>query len=117
MVTPQISASIETGITVENEFYKIVFTNRGGQVKHWILKQYKDTEGKPLDLVQPQTAARFGLPLSLYTYEPTLTTALNQALYQSTATGNWIAAPGSLSLPTVMTGLPTALRSTWAEGA
>jgi YidC/Oxa1 family membrane protein insertase len=95
--TPAITAAAERETTVENQLYKIVFTNRGAQVKHWILKQYKDTEGKPLDLVQPQTAARFGLPLSLYTYEPALTTALNQALYQSTATGNWIAAPNSLS--------------------
>jgi hypothetical protein len=32
-------------------------------VKHWILKKYFDSAGKPLDLVQPQAAARFGLPL------------------------------------------------------
>jgi len=47
--------------------------------------------------VQPQNAARFGLPQLLFTYEPAVTTSLNQALYQSTATGNWIAAPNSLS--------------------
>ena len=34
VATPQIAASSETDITVENEFYRIVFTNRGGQVKH-----------------------------------------------------------------------------------
>ena len=82
--TPPIAASLETDTTVENEFYKIVFTNRGAQVKHWILKKYFDSAGKPLDLVQPQAAARFGLPLSLFTYEPALTTQLNHALYQVT---------------------------------
>lgn len=95
--TPAIGASTESETTVENPLYKIVFTNRGAQVKHWILKQYKDSAGKPLDMVQPQTAARFGLPLSLYTYEPALTTAVNQALYQPTTTANWVAAPASLS--------------------
>ena len=77
-----IAATLETDTTVENEFYKIVFTNRGAQVKHWILKKYFDSAGKPLDLVQPQAAARFGLPLSLFTYEPALTAELNSALYQ-----------------------------------
>ncbi len=70
-----------TKTTVENENLKIVFTNQGAQVEHWILKgsQYKDhpgAGGQQLDLVNPKTAA-FGLPLSLYTYEPELTKQLN----------------------------------------
>ena len=76
--TPSIGAAIESETTVENELYKIVFTNRGAQVKHWILKNYIDSAGKPLDMVQPQAAARFGLPLSLFTYEPALTAQLNR---------------------------------------
>ena len=55
---PAIVATTESETTVENELYKIELTNRGAQVKHWILKKYKDTAGKPLDLVQPQTSAR-----------------------------------------------------------
>jgi YidC/Oxa1 family membrane protein insertase len=85
--TPSIAAALETETTVENEQYKIVFTNRGAQVKHWILKRYSDSAGKPLDMVQPQVAVSFGLPLSFFTYEPALTTQLNQALYQVTASG------------------------------
>ena len=52
-----------------------------------MLKKYFDSAGKPLDLVQPQASAQFGLPLSLFTYEPQLTSQLNQALYQLSATG------------------------------
>ena len=100
---PTVVASSETLTTVENTFYKIVFTNRGGQVKQWILKNYRDTSGKPLDLVQQQVAAHFGFPLSLYTYEPALTTTLNQALYQSSVEGaastsaGWVGAPAALT--------------------
>jgi YidC/Oxa1 family membrane protein insertase len=101
--TPQISASLETYTTIENEFYKIVFTNRGGQVKNWILKKYFDSAGKPLDLVQPQAAARFGLPLSLFTYEPALTTELNDALYKVTYSGAQPSATGLLLAPTAIT--------------
>ncbi|MGA3049080.1 MAG: membrane protein insertase YidC [Terracidiphilus sp.] len=94
--SPTIVASSETETTVENELYKIVFTNRGAQVKSWILKKYQDLSGKPLDMVQPQTAAHFGFPLSFFTYEPTLTSQLNQVLYQPSATG-LLLAPNSLT--------------------
>jgi len=85
--TPQISATMETTTTVENELFKITFTNRGGQVKSWILKKYYDSAGKPLDMVQQQAAAKFGLPLSLFTYDSGLTSQLNNALYQVTVAG------------------------------
>ncbi len=102
--SPAIGAASETETTVENELYKIVFTNRGAQVKHWILKKYFDTAGKPLDLVQPELAGRFGLPLSLFTYEPSLTTQLNGALYQASATGQ-VLAPGALTFHYSQNGL------------
>jgi YidC/Oxa1 family membrane protein insertase len=101
---PAIAATSETETSVENELYKIVFTNRGAQVKSWILKSYKDTGGKPLDMVQPQTAARFGFPLSFYTYEPALTAQLNQVLYQPSATG-MLLAPNSLTFHYAANGL------------
>ena len=101
--TPAITAPSETETTVENELYKIVFTNRGAQVKHWILKKYTDSAGKPLDLVQQQTSASFGLPLSLFTYEPGLTTQLNQALYQVTPSGAHPSSSGLLVAPCALT--------------
>jgi YidC/Oxa1 family membrane protein insertase len=89
--TPSIAASMVTQTTVENENLKVVFTNQGAQVEHWILlgKQYKDHPdpgGQQLDLVNSRTTA-FGLPLSLYTYEPDLTKELNSALYQVSVSG------------------------------
>ena len=91
-----IVAETETLTTVENADYRITFTNRGAQVQHWILKHYFDTAGKPLDMVQVQASERFGFPLSLFTYDQNLTTELNQALYQPSATGN-LTAPAGLT--------------------
>ena len=105
-----IAAAAETETTVENDLYKIVLTNRGAQVKHWILKKYLDTAGKPLDMVQPQ-AAQFGLPLSFYTYDQGLTTQLNSALYQVTVNGTQptgattVVAPTSVSFHYALNGL------------
>ena len=102
--TAAITAASETETIIENELYRIVFTNRGALVKHWYLKKYLDHNGKPLDLVQPQLAERFGQPLSFYTYETALTAQLNQALYQPSATGQRIA-PGSLTYHYAANGL------------
>jgi YidC/Oxa1 family membrane protein insertase len=98
-VSPSVAATVVTTTTVENENYRIVFTNQGAQVKSWVLKKYFDTAGKPLDMVQPQASAYFGLPLSLFTYEPALTTQLNQALYQVTATGAQPTVTGHVEVP------------------
>jgi YidC/Oxa1 family membrane protein insertase len=102
-VTPQISAALETDTTVENEFYRIVFSNRGAQVKHWILKKYFDSSGKPLDMVQAQASAQFGLPLAFFTYSSSVTSQLNQALYQITVTGTQPSATGLVLAPTSIT--------------
>lgn len=91
-----VEAKGETDTVVENELYRITFTNRGAQVKSWILKKYKDNSGKPLDLVHAQAAAEFGYPLSLYTYDANLNAKLKSALFVPSTTGT-LAAPGTLS--------------------
>ena len=65
--------------------YKIVFTNAGAQVKHWILKKYTDRPASRWTWCSRRLAARFGLPLSLYTYEHALTSVEHR---RSTASGN-----------------------------
>src|SRR2546430_13001777 len=77
-------ASAESELVVENEFYKITLTNRGAQVKSWILKKYDDDNGHPLDLVNTAAAAKYGYPLSLWTYDENLRNKLNSVLYVAT---------------------------------
>jgi YidC/Oxa1 family membrane protein insertase len=91
-----VAATGEQTTTVENENYRIVFTNRGAEVKSWVLKRYEDDNGKPLDLVNPATAAKFGYPLSLYSYDAGLRQRLATALYVPSTTGN-LTAPGELT--------------------
>ena len=94
--TPAVVAAAQTTTTVENELYRITFSNRGGQVTSWILKKQKDTAGQPLDLVHQGAAQRFGYPLSLYTYDDALTQQLSSALYVASASGT-ISAPATLT--------------------
>src|SRR3984893_7477566 len=88
-------APTESETVVENDLYRITFTNRGGRVKSWILKQYNDDHGKPLELVST-AAEKYGYPLSLWTYDETQRTKINSALYVASESGN-------LSAPTQVT--------------
>ena len=91
-----VVATSETTTVVENELYRISFSNRGGQATSWVLKKYKDDAGKPLDLVNARGAAKAGYPLSIWTYDTSMRAQLAQALYVPSATGT-LNAPATLT--------------------
>jgi YidC/Oxa1 family membrane protein insertase len=90
-------AAAESETVVENALYRITFTNRGAQVKHWVLKKFQDDLGQPLDLVNASAAARYGFPLSLWTYDSALRDKLNSVLYVPSVSPPALAAPAALS--------------------
>ena len=79
-------AAQESETVIESDLYRITFTNRGAQVKSWILKKYTDDKGRALELIHPY-AGQLGSPLSLWTYDEGLRTKLNSALYVPSTTG------------------------------
>jgi YidC/Oxa1 family membrane protein insertase len=81
-------AANEADTVIENDLYKITFTNRGAQVKSWILKKYdNDAQNGPLDLVNSAASQKYGYPLSLWTYDETLRNKLSSVLYVSSHEG------------------------------
>jgi YidC/Oxa1 family membrane protein insertase len=86
-VTKQASTESET--VIENDLYRITFTNKGAQVKSWILKKFdNDAQNGKLDLVNAKAAALYGYPLSLWTYDESLHTRLNSVLYVASREGS-----------------------------
>ena len=86
-VTKQAAGEEDT--VIESDLYRVTFTNRGAQVKSWILKKFdNDTENGPLDLVNSPAAAQYGYPLSLWTYDEDLRGRLSSALYVASRDGN-----------------------------
>jgi YidC/Oxa1 family membrane protein insertase len=81
VATKQATAESET--VIENDLYRITFSNRGGLAKSWVLKKYKDDKGHPLELVNSIGAPQFGYPLSFFTYDESLRKTLNESLYMS----------------------------------
>jgi YidC/Oxa1 family membrane protein insertase len=85
-VTKQATSETET--VIENDLYRITFTNHGAQVKSWILKKFDNDAGTgPLDLVNPAAAEKFGYPLSLWTYDEVIRNKLSSALYVASREG------------------------------
>jgi YidC/Oxa1 family membrane protein insertase len=82
-----LQAATESQTVIENDVYRIVFTNRGGRVKSWVLKQYTDDKGGQLELVNTAAAEKYGYPLTLWNYDDALRDKLNSALYVATTTG------------------------------
>ncbi len=81
-------AAGETETVIENDLYMITFTNRGAQVKSWILKKFdNEAQNGPLDLVNASAAEKYGYPLSLWTYDEGLRGKLSSALYVASREG------------------------------
>ncbi len=96
----------ERTIVVENDLYRVEFSNHGAVVKSWQLKKYKD-DSKPqkvLDLVHPKAAEDTGgWPFSLVIDDPQLEKAANSGLYKVSGDSVALTAPADLTL-------------TWSDG-
>ena len=60
-----VTAASAQDYTLDTDLYHVVFTNRGATVKSWTLKKFKDSAGKPLELVNQKGDEKVGYPFSL----------------------------------------------------
>lgn len=72
--------TVERDVVVETSQVRATFTNRGARLRHWVLKDYHDQLGQPLDLVPPADGAT--LPFSLQVDDQAQTSRLDDALFQ-----------------------------------
>jgi YidC/Oxa1 family membrane protein insertase len=77
-----IGETSEREIVVETADVEAVLTNRGGRVTHWRLKHYRDSEGKPVDLVPSGLPANQPTPFMLAFDDSQLTGRINDALFR-----------------------------------
>ncbi len=66
---------------VETDLFRVEFTNRGGLVKSWQLKEYKDSDGKPLELVSAAGVKKTGYPMSIQLRDTLDWAPINDALF------------------------------------
>jgi YidC/Oxa1 family membrane protein insertase len=97
-VTPKTETQERT-IVVENNLYRVEFSNRGAVVKSWQLKKYYDDAKPPhvLDVVHAEAATHTGgWPFALVLNDAELGTTVNDALYQVSTPATSIDAPADL---------------------
>ncbi|HBY64764.1 MAG TPA: hypothetical protein DEH78_33515 [Solibacterales bacterium] len=87
-----VAAEKEELFTIETALFKVALSNRGAVIRSWVLKNYKDHAGKPVDVVQSAAAPRVGFPLALWFKDRKPSANLDQALYKATV------APDGLSI-------------------
>src|SRR5579872_582774 len=80
-VPGQIAATSEQLLTIDTQIYHIVLSNHGAVAQTWVLKKYKDHNGKPLDLVNPASFTKVPPPLSLALKDDQEANAINFGLY------------------------------------
>jgi YidC/Oxa1 family membrane protein insertase len=89
----------ERTLVVENDLYRIEFSNHGAVVKSWQLKKYQD-DSKPrkiLDVVHPEAAQQTGgWPMAVVLNDADLEAAANNGLYQVSSPAANLTAPGDL---------------------
>jgi YidC/Oxa1 family membrane protein insertase len=78
--TPQQAAKEET-FAVDTALFRVTFSNRGGAVRSWVLKKYKDLNGKQLELVNQAALAKVPAPFSFDFRDQRPATDLAQALF------------------------------------
>src|SRR5579872_5815910 len=66
-VPGQVQAGSEEVFAVETEVFRVRFSNRGGVVRSWVLKDYKDHQAQPqpLELVNQKALEKVPPPFAL----------------------------------------------------
>ena len=81
-----IGAASEQTQVIETDLYRVTFTNKGALVRNWVLKKYKDSGMKPLDVVNSKLAGKVAYPFALEDADSKPVPVLNDALYTATPT-------------------------------
>lgn len=79
-----VAASQTIYTLVETPEFVARFSNRGAQLTSFRLKQYRERDGSPLELVKAREAARDDFPFSIETRDAALNAKLDTSLYSLT---------------------------------
>ncbi len=82
-------------IVVETTTVRATFSNRGGRLLHWMLKDYRNEPGTPLDLVPQGIGGDVVKPFTLVVDDAAVTDRINNSLYRVVAAADSIDATTS----------------------
>lgn len=80
-----VSGEREDQIFVNTSLYRGVWSNKGGVLKSWRLKEYKDSDGEDLELVSARSEEIEIYPFFLKSDDPGFDRMINSSLYNSSS--------------------------------
>lgn len=86
--TVTVGDTTEREIVVDTARVRAVFSNRGGVIVHWILKEFRDDRGELLDLVPSGAGPGAMKPFTLTVDDAAASARMSEALYRVTVNGN-----------------------------
>ncbi len=93
-----IRATAEQVVVIETDVFEATFSNRGAVATSWVLADYEDSAGDPLDLVHAQGLAEFGAPFRLTRSGGAPLAELDNALFRFNEGPSRRTAPTTLEL-------------------
>jgi YidC/Oxa1 family membrane protein insertase len=79
-----VGETIATQQELDTDLYHVVFSNKGGVAKSWVIKKYKDESGKPLQIINPSVAgSNVPEPFAIETEGQKLSFDPNTVLYRT----------------------------------
>ena len=84
LTAPVVGDTTEREIVLETAHVRGTFTNRGARLRHWVLKNYRNERGEPINLIPEVTSPDQALPFALRVDDPAVTARLNDTPYQVT---------------------------------
>jgi YidC/Oxa1 family membrane protein insertase len=64
-VAGQVQAEKEETVVIDTDLVQVTFSNKGGVVRSWTLKHFKDHAGKPVDLFYEKASGKVPPPFSI----------------------------------------------------
>lgn len=95
---PVVQGQSSRDIVIQSQFYRVTLSTRGGVVTNWILRKYRDENGKLLDMVNASACAALGYPLSLELADQALSEKVNSAVFVATPSADFFQAPQTVTL-------------------
>jgi len=80
-----VSGDEEEQIVINTSLYRGVWSNKGGVLKSWRLKEYKDNEGEDLEIISARSEEIAIYPFFLRSDDPSFDRTINSALYNSSS--------------------------------
>jgi YidC/Oxa1 family membrane protein insertase len=87
-IASTVSETAAREIVVETSKVRAVFSNRGAKIVHWVLKEYRDDRGEPLDLVPSSAGENAMKPFTLSVEDQAVSARMNEAIYRVTVDGS-----------------------------